>query len=125
MPYEDIQGEIVTMSNEVDSGISGNSTDWTGALNRAIEVRWKYPGGISSMNLNAYGDIWGGEIGEKVDALIVQYEAGTLSVNDFRTQVNILVYNRVTQLLSNDPEELTWNHWAGTYQPCVTIHQAG
>lgn len=122
MPYEEIHGEIVTMSNEVESGISGNSTDWDGALNKAIEVRWTYPGGISSMNNDTYGDIWGGEIGDQINALINQYESGALDVASFRTHVNETVYKRVTQLLNYGSEaELSWNVWKDTYETCVTV----
>lgn len=122
MPYEEIHGEIVTMSNEVESGISGNSTDWDGALNKAIEVRWTHPGGISSMNNYTYGDIWGGEIGNQINVLINQYESGELDVASFRTKVNETVYKRVTQLLNYGPEaELSWNEWYHTYKPCVTV----
>ena len=122
MPYEEIHGEIVTMSNEVESGISGNSTDWDGALNKAIEVRWTYPGGISSMNNHTYGDIWGGEIGNQINVLINQYESGALDVASFRTQVNETVYKRVTQLLNYGSEaELSWNEWKDTYETCVTV----
>lgn len=122
MQYEEIQGEIITMSNEVESGISGNSTDWDGALNKAIEVRWTYPGGISSMYNAAYGDIWGGEIGGQIDVLIKQYESGELNVAPFRTQVNEIVYKRVTQLLNYGSEaEISWNEWKDTYENCVTV----
>lgn len=122
MQYEEIQGEIITMSNEVESGISGNSTDWDGALNKAIEVRWTYPGGISSMNNATYGDIWGGEIGDQIDVLINQYESGALNVASFRTQVNEIVYKRVTQLLNYGSEaEISWNEWKDTYENCVTV----
>lgn len=47
MPYEQIQGEIMTMNVETDSGFSGVSTDYDGAQSQTFQVRWIYPGGLS------------------------------------------------------------------------------
>lgn len=122
MAYEQISGEIMTMSNNVETGISGISTDWDGALNRAIEVRWTYPGGISSLNSAPYGDIWGGEIGSRIDELILSYDSGALDASSFRTQVNQIVYQRVTQLLNQgDDVSPSWNGWKESYESCVTV----
>ena len=41
MPYEEIQGEVVTMSDNLEAGFSGESTDWNGALlNSQDEDAW-------------------------------------------------------------------------------------
>ena len=122
MPYEEIQGEVVTMSDNLEAGFSGESTDWDGALNRAIEVRWTYPGGISSLYNAPYGDIWGGEIGSRIDELISSYDSGALDASSFRTQVNQIVYQRVTQLLNQgDDVSPSWNGWKESYESCVTV----
>ena len=122
MAYEQISGEIMTMSNNVETGISGISTDWEGALNRAIEVRWTYPGGISSLNSDPYGDIWGGEIGSRIHELTLSYDSGALDASSFRTRVNQIVYQRVTQLLNQgDDVSPSWNGWKESYESCVTV----
>lgn len=50
MPYEEINGEIMVMSNDAEPGLSGTSTDYNGADSHTFEVRWVYPGGISSID---------------------------------------------------------------------------
>ena len=46
MPYEEIQGEIMTMANNVDLGLSGTSTDYEGAQSQTFRVRWIIQGGF-------------------------------------------------------------------------------
>ena len=123
MPYEEIQGEIMTMSyNDAEPGVSGVSTETPGALNKSVEVRWVYPGGISGLNNATYGDIWGGQIGSLVQEVINQYETGSLDIASFRTQVNSIVYSRVTGLLNQGADvDPSWNEWKETYVSCVTI----
>lgn len=48
MPYEEIQGEVVTMSENSDVGFSGQSTDWPGAQQAFVKVYWTSTGGITN-----------------------------------------------------------------------------
>lgn len=108
MPYEEIQGEIMTMSAEVNSGISGVSTDYEDAQSQTFQVRWIYPGGISGMdwvNLNNSGAI---------DNIVAQETSNQEKINS----INGIVYNYIRELLTVDG----WDEFHDKYgKSCVSI----
>ena len=107
MPYEEIQGEIMTMANNVDLGLSGTSTDYEGAQSQTFRVRWIYPGGISGGN-------WSGINEQSINAIAGSSESDKNKINS----INEIVYNYVKTLLTTDG----WDAFYDTYGGCIDIH---
>lgn len=107
MPYEQIQGEIMTMSAETDSGFSGISTDYEGAQSQTFQVRWIYPGGISSKDWHGVND--NGEI----DSIAAGETSNQAKINE----INGIVYAHIRDLLTTGG----WDIFYDEYETCVTI----
>lgn len=120
MSYEAVQGEIITMSNDIETGVSGVSTEAPGAANKTIEVRWRYPGGISGLMDTTRFDEWGG-LGEQISPYINQYETNQIDKQTFINNVNTIIYNRVSQLLQPGYENPSWNEWSAPFNSCISI----
>lgn len=108
MPYEQIQGEIMTMNVETDSGFSGVSTDYVGAQSQTFQVRWIYPGGIS-------GRDWHGLNNDEIDNIAASETSNQEKIN----KINGIVYAHIRELLTYDG----WDAFNDEYGPtCVTIN---
>ena len=108
MPYEEINGEIMVMSNDAEPGLSGTSTDFEGAQSQTFEVRWVYPGGIISLDWSALND--NGQITNIV-------EDNSLSRETKINNINGIVYSHVRNLLTTEG----WDDFYDIYGGCVTI----
>ena len=108
MPYEEIQGEIMTMSAEVDSGISGISTDYDEAQNHAFQVRWVYPGGISGKDWHGLND------SHTIDNIVAREISNDEKINS----INGEVYNHIKELLTTHGWDDFYDEYGGS---CVSI----
>ena len=108
MTYEQIEGEIMTMSVETDSGFSGISTDYEGAQSQTFQVRWIYPGGITSKDWHGLDD--NGEI--------TSIAAQEVSNQEKSNKINGIVYAHIKDLLTIHG----WDEFHDEYgSSCVTI----
>lgn len=108
MPYEEINGEIMVMSNDAEPGLSGTSTDYEGAQSQTFEVRWFYPGGIINLGWNALDD--NGQITSIAGDNSLSRE---IKINN----INGIVYSHVRNLLTTEG----WDDFYDHYYECVTI----
>lgn len=108
MPYEEINGEIMVMSNDAEPGLSGTSTDYNGADSHTFEVRWVYPGGISNLNWHALDDNY--QITNIAENTGIAREEKINSING-------IVYGHVRDLLTIEG----WDDFYDHYSECVTI----
>lgn len=106
MPYEEIQGEIMTMANNVDLGLSGTSTDYEGAQSQTFLVKWHYPGGISGINWSEINE-------QSIDDIAGSSESDKNKINS----INGIVYNYVKTLLTTEG----WDAFYDTYGGCIEI----
>ena len=108
MPYEEINGEIMVMSNDAEPGLSGTSTEYDGADSHTFEVRWVYPGGIINFNWHGLNDNY--QITNIADDTGIQREEKINSING-------IVYGHVKDLLTIEG----WDYFYDHYSECVTI----
>lgn len=107
MPYEEIQGEIMTMANNVDLGLSGTSTDYEGAQSQTFHVRWSYPGGISGTSWSGLND----------SAEITSIANGSDTNEGKINSINGIIYAHVRTLLT----EGGWDAFYASHASCITI----
>lgn len=107
MPYEEIQGEVVTMANDTELGLSGTSTEYDGAQSKTFEVRWNYPGGIVSINWDGLDD------NKQITDIAESSDARETKINN----INGHVYGHVRDLLTIHG----WDTFYDTYGNCITI----
>ena len=108
MPYEEINGEIMVMSNDAEPGLSGTSTDYEGAQSQTFEVRWLYPGGIINLGWNALDD------NDQITSIAGD---NSLSRETKINNINGIVYSHVRNLLTTEG----WDDFYDNYGVCVTI----
>lgn len=108
MPYEEINGEIMVMSNDAEPGLSGTSTDYEGAQSQTFEVRWVYPGGIINLGWNALDD------NDQITSIAGD---NSLSRETKINNINGIVYSHVRNLLTTEG----WDNFYDNYGGCVTI----
>ena len=112
MPYEEIQGEVVTMSDNLEAGFSGESTDWDGADQTFVKVYWTSTGGIiNSSNWADFNDN---------NRIIEAINNPDLSVEEKREEINSIIYPQVTALLNSHDED-AWGAFRNQYWSCVTV----
>lgn len=109
MPYEQIQGEIMTMNVETDSGFSGVSTDYDGAQSQTFQVRWIYPGGISGRDWHGLNN------NDEIDNIAASETSNQEKINN----INGIVYAHIRELLTNDGWDAFNDEYGST---CVTIY---
>ena len=112
MPYEEINGEVVTMALNDDIGFSGESTDFPGADQTFIKVYWNSISGITREGNWAEFD----NNGEITDIL----NNTSLSDEEKKTDINEAIYPQVTALL-NSEDETAWGSFYNHYEGCVTV----
>lgn len=112
MPYEEINGEVVTMADNNDIGFSGESTDFPGADQTYIKVYWNSISGITR-SLNWAGFNNSGEITAILDN-------ASLTDEDKKTKINEVIYPQVTELL-NSTDKDAWGSFYNSYKGCVTV----
>ena len=108
MPYEEINGEIMVMSNDAEPGLSGTSTDYEGAQSQTFEVRWVYPGGIINLDWNVLNG--NNQITDIAEETSLPRET---KINN----INGIVYSHVRDLLTIEG----WDDFYDVYGGCVTI----
>lgn len=107
MPYEEIQGEIMTMANNVDLGLSGTSTDYEEAQSHTFRVRWSYPGGIS-------GTSWSGlNNSDEITNIANGVDTNEGKINS----INGIIYDHVRTLLTTGG----WDEFYAMHKNCITI----
>lgn len=112
MPYEEIQGEVVTMSDNLEAGFSGESTDWNGADQTFVKVYWTSTGGI--INSGDWADF------NDNNSIIDAIKNSDLSVAEKREEINSIIYPQVTALLNSQDED-AWGTFRNHYWSCVTV----
>ena len=112
MPYEEINGEVVTMALNDDIGFSGESTDFPGEHQTYIKVYWNSTSGITRMG-NWAGFNNRGEITAILDN-------ASLTDEDKKTEINKVIYPQVTELL-NSTDRDAWGSFRNHYYGCVTV----
>ncbi len=112
MPYEEINGEVVTMALNDDIGFSGESTDFPGEHQTYIKVYWNSTNGITRM-----GDWAEFNNDEEITTILGN---SSLSDEDKKTQINEIIYHQVTALL-NSIDEDAWGSFRNHYYGCVTV----
>lgn len=112
MPYEEINGEVVTMADNNDIGFSGESTDFPGADQTFIKVYWNSISGITRKGNWAEFDNNG-----EITAIL---NNTSLSDVEKKTNINAAIYPQVTALL-NSEEETAWGSFYNSYEGCVTV----
>lgn len=110
MPYEEIQGEIMTMANNEDLGFSGDSTDFPGEHQTYIRVFWNSISGITGLGN------WGPFNTEQIKEVL----ASELNNEEKRIKVNQLLYPQVTELLNSSDED-AWGSFRNSYANCVSV----
>lgn len=110
MPYEEIQGEIMTMANNEDLGFSGDSTDFPGGHQTYVRVFWNSISGITRSNN------WGPFNTEQINEVL----ASELNNEEKRIRVNALLYPQVTELLNSSDED-AWGSFRNSYANCVSV----
>lgn len=112
MPYEEINGEVVTMADNNDIGFSGESTDFPGEHQTYIKVYWNSISGITR-----WGNWAGFNNNEEITTIL---NDTSLSDAEKKTNINEAIYPQVTALL-NSEEENAWGSFYNTYEGCVTV----
>lgn len=107
MPYEEIQGEVVTMANDTELGLSGTSTDYKGAQSQTFEVRWNYPGGIANKDWDGIND------SNQITKIAESSASRETKINEINGQV----YGHVRELLTTHG----WDPFYDSYKSCITI----
>ena len=112
MPYEEINGEVVTMALNDDIGFSGESTDFPGEHQTYIKVYWNSTSGITReggwAEFNNKGEI---------TAIL---DNTVLSDEEKKTEINKVIYPQVTALL-NSTDKDAWGSFRNEYYGCVTV----
>ena len=112
MPYEEINGEVVTMALNDDIGFSGESTDFPGEHQTYIKVYWNSTSGITRM-----GSWAGFNNDEKITTILGD---SSLSDEEKKTEINKVIYPQVTALL-NSTDRDAWGSFRNQYYGCVTV----
>ena len=107
MPYEEIQGEVVTMANDTELGLSGTSTDYEGAQSQTFEVRWSYPAGIANINWDGLDENY------QITSIAESSDSREHKINEINGQV----YGHVRELLTTEG----WDLFYDKYVSCITI----
>lgn len=107
MPYEEIQGEVVTMANDTELGLSGTSTDYEDAQSHTFEVRWSYPAGIANKNWDGLND------NNQITDIAGSSDSREAKINEINGQV----YGHVRELLTT----AGWDLFYDKYESCITI----
>lgn len=110
MPYEEIQGEIMTMANNEDLGFSGDSTDFPGDHQTYVRVFWNSISGITGLGN------WGPFDTEQIEDVL----KSELSNEEKRVKVNQILYPQVTDLL-NSTDIDKWGSFRNDYVNCVSV----
>lgn len=114
MSYEEIQGEIMTMSDNVEPGLSGTSTDWEGAQEQDyIHVHWSWPGGITGID-------WYYLSGQLLQIENIAKDP-TLEDNEKRTQINEIVFTSVTALINSYSFDDMHQYYDEKNPSCITV----
>lgn len=113
MPYEEINGEVVTMSNTEDLGFSGESTDFPGEHQTYVKVYWNSISGITRK-----GNWFNFNQNDEITTIL---QNTTLSESDKELQINQAIYPQVTILLNDTTDPTAWGNFRKNYDGCVTV----
>ena len=112
MPYEEINGEVVTMALNDDIGFSGESTDFPGEHQTYIKVYWNSTSGITREGNWAEFD--------KNGVITAILDNTSFSDEEKKTKINEAIYPQVTALL-NSTDKDAWGSFRNEYYGCVTV----